>query len=131
MKKKNQPPRLTDKEAEIMQMFWERGELTVRQLLEGYADPKPHVNTVATMVRILEEKGYVAHSDEPARRGAFVFRALVGPEAFRAPSLALLVRNYFRNSYASVVSSLVEDEKISLEELREIIDIVESKNKEQ
>lgn len=129
MNKKNRLPRLTEKEAEIMQMFWERGELTVRQLLEGYADPKPHVNTVATIVHILEEKGYVTHSDEPARRGAFVFRATVGSEAFRAPSLALLVRNYFRNSYASVVSALVEDEKISLDELKEIIDMVENKNK--
>lgn len=129
MNKKNRLPRLTEKEAEIMQMFWERGELTVRQLLEGYDDPKPHVNTVATIVRILEEKGYVTHSDEPARRGAFVFRATVGPEAFRAPSLALLVRNYFKNSYASVVSALVEDEKISLDELKEIIDMVETKNK--
>lgn len=127
MKKKNQLPRLTEKEAEIMQMFWERGELTVRQLLEGYDDPKPHVNTVATIVHILEEKGFVTHSDEPARRGAFVFRATVGPEAFRAPSLALLVRNYFKNSYASVVSALVEDEKISLDELKEIIDMVENK----
>lgn len=127
MKRKKQLPRLTEKEAEIMQMFWERGALTVRQLLEGYDDPKPHVNTVATTVHILEGKGYVSHSDEPATRGAFVYSATVGPEAFRSPSLAQVVRNYFKNSYASVVSSLIEDEKISLEELKEIIEMVENK----
>lgn len=52
---------LTERETEIMQMLWDRGPLFVREMLEIYPEPKPHFNTIATLVRILEEKGYVGH----------------------------------------------------------------------
>ena len=51
--------RLTAKEEEIMQMFWEHGPMFVRELLAFYEEPKPHYNTVSTLVRGLEEKGFV------------------------------------------------------------------------
>ena len=53
--------RLTAKEEEIMNHFWERGELFVRELLELYTEPKPHFNTLSTIVRGLEEKGFISH----------------------------------------------------------------------
>ena len=54
--------RLTAKEEEIMQMFWEHGPMFVRELLAFYEEPKPHYNTVSTLVRGLEEKGFVTTS---------------------------------------------------------------------
>lgn len=125
--KKDNRNKLTEKEAEIMQRLWNDGPQTIRELLSTYPDPKPHFNTVSTIVRILIDKGFVAHVGE--RNNAFTYGATVESNAFGNRSLARLVRNYFNNSYCSVVSALVEDEKISVEELREIIDMVERNNK--
>ena len=52
---------LTEKEAPIMHMLWENGSMFVREMVELYPEPKPHFNTVSTLVRILEDKGYVGH----------------------------------------------------------------------
>ncbi len=54
---------LTDRELEIMTIFWTKGPLYVRDMLEFFPEPRPHVNTVSTIVRILEEKGHVAHNN--------------------------------------------------------------------
>ena len=53
--------RLSPKEEEIMRMFWSKGPMFVRDLLELYNEPKPHYNTVSTLVRGLEEKGFVGY----------------------------------------------------------------------
>jgi len=119
--------KLTEKEAVIMNMLWQEGPLTVRQMLERYEDPKPHFNTVSTTVRILEEKGYVGHMPEG---NAFRYFAAVDIADFRERSLTQLIKSYFNNSYTSVVSSLVAEEKISVDELREIIDMVEKGKKD-
>lgn len=115
---------LTEKESYIMQMLWSRGPMFVKEMVELYPEPRPHVNTVSTTVRILEDKGYVAHE---SIGGAHRYFAVARMEDFRERSLADLVRNYFNNSYKSAVSALVEDEKISIDELREIINIIERK----
>ncbi len=117
---------LTDKESIIMQMLWNNGAMFVREMLELYPEPKPHFNTIATTVRILEEKGYVSHE---VVNGSHRFYALAEIDDFRRRSLTDVIRNYFNNSYSGAVSALVEDEKISVEELREIIEMVERRNK--
>lgn len=115
---------LTEKESFIMNMLWEHGPLFVRELVELYPEPRPHFNTVATTVRILEEKDYVAHE---VLGTSHRFHAVAKKKDFRNRSLADVIRNYFDNSYKSVVSALAEEEKISVEELREIIELIESK----
>lgn len=115
---------LTEKESIIMNMLWVHGAMFVRELVELYPEPRPHFNTVATTVRILEEKGYVAHE---VLGSSHRFYAVAKKADFRNRSLADVIRNYFDNSYKSVVSALAEDEKISVDELREIIDLIESK----
>lgn len=114
---------LTAKESEIMRMLWQNGPMFVRQMLERYPDPKPHFNTVSTTVRILEDKGYVAHE---VVGGSFRYYAVAEMEQFRQRSFSDLVKRYFNNSYASAVSALVKDEKISVDELREIIRLIEN-----
>ena len=56
--------RLTAKEEEIMGWFWQKGPLFVKELLEYYEEPKPHFNTLSTIVRGLEEKGFLAHKNK-------------------------------------------------------------------
>lgn len=108
-----------------MQMLWQHGPMSVRKMLTLYPDPKPHFNTVSTTVRILEEKGFVAHR---AAGNVYQYYAIADIDDFRRRSLAEVVRGYFNNSYKSAVSALVADEKISADELREILRLVEQNN---
>lgn len=125
MKAGRKPRMLTEKEAFIMNILWDSERpLYVREILEKYPEPRPHFNTVATTVRILEDKGYVAHE---VVGGSHRFIANASRDDFRARGLADLIRDYFAGSYKSAVSALVEEEKISVDELREIIDIIEKK----
>lgn len=126
MKAGRKRQKLTEKEAAIMRLLWDNGPMFVRDMVELYPEPKPHFNTVSTQVRILEDKGYVGHE---VLGGSHRFYAIARKEDFRDRSLAEVIRDYFDNSYKSVVSALAEEEKISADELREIIDLIESKNK--
>lgn len=113
---------LTEKEAVIMNLLWDNGPLFVREMLERYPEPKPHFNTIATTVRILEGKGYVSHEVfGPSHR----FFAIADRDEFRDKSLAEVIRDYFGNSYRSVVSALVKEEKISVDDLKDIIKMME------
>lgn len=98
----------------------------VREMVELYPEPRPHFNTVSTLVRILEEKGYVEHE---VVGNSHRFHAVARMEDFRDRSLGEVIRDYFNNSYKSAVSALAQDEKISVDELREIIDLIESKKR--
>ena len=113
---------LTAKEEEIVNYFWLKGPLFVKELLDFYNEPKPHFNTLSTIVRGLEEKGYLSHK---AYGKTYQYYAAVSEEEFRKSTLKQVVRKYFNNSYLGVVSSLIEEEDISLNELKELIEKVE------
>lgn len=117
--------RLTAKEEEIMGFFWEKGPLFVKELVALYADPKPHFNTLSTIVRGLEEKGYLSHR---AFGNTYQYYAVVSRSDFSTRTLKQVISKYFQNSYLSVVSSLVKEEEISVDELKELIREVEKKN---
>lgn len=118
---------LTQREEEIMQMLWDNGPMLVREMVAMYPDPKPHNNTVSTIVRILEQKGHVAHIDGGA---SYRYYAVTEKSSVRRSRLGEVIRNYFSSSYLKVVSELVEEEKISVDELRELIDMVENGSKD-
>jgi len=117
---------LTGKEEEIMGFFWEKGPLFVKQMLDFYDEPRPHFNTLSTIVRGLEEKGYVGHQ---AFGNTYQYFAIVSRDDFKKKTLRGVISKYFNNSYLGVVSSLVKEEEISLEELKELIREVEDANK--
>ena len=114
--------RLTAKEEEIMGFFWEKGPLFVKEMLAFYDDPKPHFNTLSTIVRGLEEKGYLSHT---AFGNTYQYYAIVSEDEFRRKTLRGVIRKYFNNSFLGAVSSLVKEEDISVEELKELIRQVE------
>ena len=101
---------LTSKEEEIMNYFWHKGPLFVKELLDFYDEPKPHFNTLSTIVRGLEEKGYVSHK---AYGKTYQYFAVVSEESFKKRTLRQVIRKYFNSSYLGVVSSLIEEEDIS------------------
>lgn len=117
---------LTEKESIIMNMLWDNGPMFVREMLEHYPEPRPHFNTVSTLVRILEGKGYVSHE---VVGNSHRFFATVDKTAFQERGIADVIKNYFNNSYKMAVSALVEDEKLSVDDLREIIQYIENKNR--
>lgn len=110
--------KLTNKEEELMLYFWERGAMFVKDVVALYDDPKPHFNTISTMVRTLEAKGFLDHE---AFGNTYRYRPIISQEEFSKGVLGSVVTRYFENSYKSVVSALIDEEKISVEELEELI----------
>ena len=119
---------LTQKEEEIMERMWDHGPLLVKELQTYYDDPKPHVNTLSTLIKILEEKGFVGHKAITAR--CFQYFARISREEYRGGSLEGVVNKFFGKSYLSAVSALVKSEKISVEDLKELIREVEESNQQ-
>lgn len=117
---------LTPKEEELMQFLWEYGPTAISKLLELYPDPKPHFNTVSTVMRRLEAKGLVDHTDSG---GSYQYFAKVGKDYFRKRTFRNLIKNYFGGSYYGAVSALVAEDKISADELKELLRLVERKGK--
>lgn len=115
---------LSTREEEVMQLLWRHGPSLVKELVALYPEPRPHVNTVSTVVRGLEEKGFVGH--EPAGH-SFRYHALKSREECCRRSFSELVKGYFNNNYLGAVSTLVEEEKISVGELKELIAMIERK----
>ncbi|MDR2036616.1 MAG: BlaI/MecI/CopY family transcriptional regulator [Bacteroidales bacterium] len=120
--------RLTAKEEEIMSFFWEKGPLFVKQIHEYYADPKPHYNTLSTVVRGLEEKGFLSYT---AYGNTYQYAASVTEEEYKRATLKNVVTKYFDNSYRMVVSTLIEEEALSIDELKALIREVETGKSEQ
>lgn len=116
--------KLTVKEEEIMGFFWSKGPLFVKQLLEFYEDPRPHYNTLSTIVRGLEEKGFIAYH---VYGNTYQYYAAVSEEEYRRKTLKSIVSKYFNNSYTQVVSALIEEEELSVEELKKLIQKIEKK----
>ena len=113
---------LTNREEEIMERFWDRGALFVHDLIRDMDEPKPHYNTVSTIVRGLEEKGFLGHE---VFGNTYQYHAVISEEEFRKGTLKNVINKYFNNSYLNAVSSLVQEEDILLEELKQLIAEVE------
>jgi len=119
---------LTGKEEEIMTFLWEKGPMMVKDIQALYDDPQPHINTISTIIRILEDKGFVGH--ESLGR-TYRYYALMDKQEFNKVTLKGIIRKYFNNSYLGVVSSLIKDEELSIEELKELIEEVEKDQEHQ
>ncbi len=107
-----------------MNFFWDKGALFVKQIVEFYPEPRPHYNTISTMVRALEEKGFVTYMPFG---NTYQYYPVISKEAYNAKNLQGIVRQYFGNSFRRVVSTLIEEEDLSLDDLRELIREIELK----
>jgi len=114
--------KLTNKEKEIMELFWEKGPMFVKELQALYPEPQPHFNTLSTMVRTLEKNGYLDHK---AYGNSFQYFPIVSEKEYGKSSMAGIIQNYFDNSYLSAVSAFVKEEKISVDELKQLIEQIE------
>lgn len=115
---------LTPKEEELMQILWKHEPIQISKLIEFYPEPKPHFNTVSTVMKRLESKGFVGHNEIG---GSFQYYSKIRKENFREKSFGDFIKNYFGGSYYGAVSSLVEDHKITADELKELLELIENK----
>ncbi len=118
--------KLTAKEEEVLGFFWKHGALHVKDIVDMYDDPKPHFNTISTIVRALEDKGYVGHTQHGK---TYLYHAVIAEQEMGKKSIGNLVSRYFKNSYIRVVSSFVEDGNLPIEDLRKLLDEVEQSHK--
>ncbi|MBQ9386967.1 MAG: BlaI/MecI/CopY family transcriptional regulator [Bacteroidaceae bacterium] len=114
--------KLTKKEEVIMNWFWEKGPLYVKELQELYPEPQPHFNTLSTQVRTLESNGYLGHE---SISGSFRYYPAVSRRNYNEMNLDSLIGKCFNNSYLGAVSALVQEEKISVDELKSLIEQIE------
>ena len=98
---------LTGKEEEAMNIFWEKGPQFVKDMLELYPDPKPHFNTLSTVVTTLEDKGFVAHKSIGR---SYQYYAVVTAEQYHKKTLSNVIGRYFSGSYVNAISALVKEE---------------------
>ena len=113
---------LTPKEEEIMQHFWNDGALFVKDLVEKYPDPKPHFNTLSTYVRALEEKGFLSHESFGT---TYRYFPVISVDENNNRTLKNVIAKHFNNSYLNVVNTFIKNEKISVDEIRKLLDEVE------
>lgn len=116
--------KLTNKEEEVMQILWKLEKAFVKEIMAEIKKEQPHYNTLSTIVRILEEKGFVAHN---AFGNSHQYYPIVAMEDYRKRFMTTAINNYFDSSYKNLVSFFAEEEKISADELREILDMIENK----
>lgn len=118
--------KMTGTEEEIMQHIWRLGECTVRELMEAMnAEDKPH-STVSSVVRILEKKGFVEHK---AYGRTHVYYPIVAQEGYVQQNLEEMEEEYFSGSTKNLVSFLVEKEKLTPEDLEEMMTLINKTSK--
>ncbi|WP_378177607.1 BlaI/MecI/CopY family transcriptional regulator [Aquimarina sp. SS2-1] len=115
--------KLTNKEEEIMQALWKLEKAFAKEVQAELSD-SVHYNTVSTIIRNLEEKGYVDHK---AYGKTHQYFPIISKEAYRSNFVSKAMTEYFNNSYKNMVSFFAKEEKITAEELREILDVIEQK----
>ena len=114
--------KLTNKEEEVMHILWRLKKAFVKEVVTEIKDTTPHYNTLSTIVRNLEDKGYVSHT---AFGKTHQYYPIISKETYRKKFMTIAIENYFNNSYKNMVSFFAKEEKISVEELKEIINHVE------
>lgn len=115
--------KLTNKEEEIMHILWRLEKAFVKDVLAEIKEDQPHYNTLSTIIRNMEEKGYVGYT---AYGKTHQYYPIVSKEEYRKGFMNVAIDHYFNNSYKNMVSFFAKEEKISVEELKEIIALIEN-----
>ena len=118
--------KLAKREEQIMQVLWNRGPSFVKEIVEDFPDPAPHYNTVSTMVRILEKKGFIDHK---AFGKSHQYFAAVTKEEYQEKAVGDVLGSFFNNSPSEMITYFAKSEKINEEELKSILDLIKNQSK--
>lgn len=117
---------LTKAEEQIMQALWETGPAFVKDMIEIMPEPKPHYNTVSTLIKILIEKGFV---DFKAYGKSHQYFALVTKDAYSHKTVNNIVKGYFDGSFSNMVSFFVKEKELSISELEKLVQKIKDTQK--
>ncbi len=112
---------LTKAEEQIMQVLWKLDKGFVKNVIDRLPDPKPAYNTVSTIIRILERKGFVAHN---AYGKTHEYYPIVSRDDYKKRFLKSFIKRYFGNSFQEMVSFFASDRDITLGEMEEIRELL-------
>jgi BlaI family penicillinase repressor len=112
---------LTKAEEQIMQVLWQLEKAFVKEVIDELPFPKPAYNTVSTIIRILETKGFIGHE---AFGKAHQYHPLISREEYKRHATEKLLGNYFENSVESMFSFFVKEEKLDLSDVDEILKMI-------
>ncbi len=118
--------KLTPPEEQAMQAVWKIGEGHVKLFLEQIPEPRPPYTTLASTIKNLEKKGYLISR---LVGNAYLYQPAISEAEYKKKFMSGVVQNYFANSYKDLVSFFVEQKKLSAEELQEILNMIEGKDK--
>jgi len=121
-KKQIKMQRLTKAEEQIMQILWDLEKGLVRDVIDKLPDPKPAYNTVSTVIRILEKKGFVDHK---AYGTTYEYFPLINKEEYTRVHFSHLMKNYFNDSFPEMAAFFARENNLSLEEIQEMIKMTE------
>lgn len=119
--------KLTSQEEEAMRVIWSNGKGVIKDFLEKYPEPKLPYTTLASIVKNLHRKGYL---DAKLYGNTYVYSPRVTEEEYKNKFLSRIVDNYFNSSYSNLVTFFAKKQKISAEELKEIISMIEKDKNE-
>ena len=116
-KARKEKKRMTPAEEEIMQVLWKIDKGIIKDILKKFPNPKPAYNTIATVLRIMENKGFVAHEEV----GIFYrFYPLITKEAYAKSQVKSLLKTYFESSLAKLTAAFAKEENLSLADIEKI-----------
>ncbi|MGB4293291.1 MAG: BlaI/MecI/CopY family transcriptional regulator [Bacteroidales bacterium] len=118
--------RLTRAEEEVMQVLWKIKKGFVKDILEHFPEPKPAYTTISTIIRILQDKGYVTHK---AHGRSHEYFPQISKEEYTKTHIKNFVHDYFSKSFKNLISFLIESKSISLKEMEESIKIMQNEVK--
>jgi len=119
---------LTKAEEQIMQILWLLNEAIVKDILDKMPGPKPAYNTVSTVVRVLEGKGFIDHK---AYGNSHVYFPVISEAEYKKFTFDKMMNSYFNNSYKSLVSFIANEKKLGVNELDELTNLIDKLKNEQ
>jgi predicted transcriptional regulator len=114
---------LTKAEEQVMQVLWKLGKGFLKDIIDQTPEPKPHPNTIATLLKILVEKGFVQYEVQGRNN---LYQPRISKTEYGKKSINQLVQGYFEGSPAKLVSQFVSDNRLSLQELEELLQQIRS-----
>lgn len=119
---------LTKAEEQIMQVLWKLDKAFLREIIDALPNPKPHTNTVATIIKILVEKGFAGIN---VFGRMHQYYPLISKEAYTKGSMKTLVKSYFNGNFSQAVSFMVQENNLSLSDLEALLSELKQESKKQ
>lgn len=115
--------KLAKREEQIMQVYWDLGKAFIKEVIPQLPEPKPHYNSVATMVKILEEKGFLDHDSVG---NVYRYFPIISREDYQKHAMKDIVSQYFDNSYPRMLAFFAKEQNLTEDELQEILHMIKT-----